>query len=280
MTNIKKVWQVEIELFELVEKICKKHNIKFFADAGTLLGAVRHKGFIPWDDDIDLVMFRKDYNKFRKVVKKELPGDFFCQDGYNDKGFYGGMLHIRKNETTAIQLKSFPNITYHQGIFIDIFPLDGVINNRVLYKIQFLIKNVLNMIMRYKNCYWEEKHGWRKILRFFCKIIPQKLIFKTFELVCSLKSVERSDYVEIVSYFGMSGRRKKTWYNSVEYLPFENTKLPAPPLCESAKILEVMYGKDFLIPKKIETDHGEMFFDTEHSYKDYISGILKIEKNG
>ena len=70
---MKYAWAAEIEVLEVVAEICNRHNIQYFADYGTLLGAVRHKGFIPWDDDIDISMFRSDYERFLKIAPAELP---------------------------------------------------------------------------------------------------------------------------------------------------------------------------------------------------------------
>ena len=78
-SDIKKLWACELEILEEVERICNKHNIRYFADFGTLLGAVRHKGFIPWDDDLDLSMLPEDYERFVKIAPKEIRPPFFCQ---------------------------------------------------------------------------------------------------------------------------------------------------------------------------------------------------------
>ena len=74
-----KIWQIELEMLKLVDKICQKHNLHYSLVGGSLLGAVRHKGFIPWDDDIDIAMKRKDYEKFLKIAQKELPKKYFVQ---------------------------------------------------------------------------------------------------------------------------------------------------------------------------------------------------------
>lgn len=76
----KKIWQVDMYLLREVDRICRKHDITYFADYGTLLGAVRHKGFIPWDDDIDLVMLRPDYEKFKLVAQHELDAPIFFSE--------------------------------------------------------------------------------------------------------------------------------------------------------------------------------------------------------
>lgn len=278
MQDLNKVWNKELEILREVDAVCRKNNIKYFADSGTLLGTVRHKGFIPWDDDIDLVMFRKEFNRFRRIAKKEMSAKLFCQSGYNDRGFYGGMLHIRMNGTTAIQYQNFPYANYHQGIFIDIFPLDGVIENKFFFTLQSLCKKILNTIMWYKNTH-RMKRIKHHIILFFPSLLPQVLLFGLFEFVCSWKKTDKSEYVDVISYFGTSGtgQRKRSLYDQIMSVPFEDTHIPVPAGYD--EILEIMYGKEYMTPKKIPADHGEMFFDTKCSYIDYISGKREITRN-
>ena len=276
MEELKNVWDAELLILREIDSFCKKHGIRYFADSGTLLGAVRHSGFIPWDDDIDLVMFRSDYNRFRILAEKELPDCLFCQSGYNDKGFYGGMLHIRMNKTAAIQMRNFPNTKYHQGIFIDIFPLDGVIQNSFFSMVQNFCRRAVNAVMWRKNCCLDSCSWWKRFILFFPSLLPQKFLFFLFEFVCSWKNSEYSEYVDTVSYFGTSGsgRRRSSLYEKQIYLPFENTQIPVPTGYD--EVLRVTYGEDYMTPKQVANDHGRMFFDTEHSYKEYLSGNLSI----
>lgn len=274
MEKLRKVWDTELEILHEVDRICKKNNIRYFACSGTLLGAIRHGGFIPWDDDIDLVMFREDYNKFRKIAEREMSEKFFCQSGYNDKGFFGGLLHIRKNGTTAILRKMYPKAKYHQGIFIDIFPLDGVIENKMLFKIQTQLKKGLNAVMWYKNYYKSIPTSFKQIFLMLPSFLPQKFLFFMFENICSLKKVKKSKYVDTVSYFGMSGKRLKKCYDKVKMCPFDKMILPIPN--DYGQVLESLYGSDYMVPKQVQTDHGDVFFDTENSYEDYLIGKKEL----
>jgi len=121
---LKDLQKVELEILLEVDRICKKHNIRYFLVSGTLLGAVRHKGFIPWDDDIDICMPMKDYKKFCKVSRTEMKKEYFLQNSstdYSDRWF----AKVRKNNTTCIE-KGYEKSFIHQGVWIDIFPLVGV----------------------------------------------------------------------------------------------------------------------------------------------------------
>ncbi|MCM0650583.1 LicD family protein [Clostridium swellfunianum] len=112
---------VMLRILKIVDYICRKHELSYWLDSGTLLGAVRHKGFIPWDDDIDIVMLRKDYLKFMEIAKKELPDDLFLQTNETDIEYDMPWMKIRDNNSRIYEYKPGK---YHNGMFIDIFPAD------------------------------------------------------------------------------------------------------------------------------------------------------------
>ncbi len=125
-TPVRQAQLVMLEMLKVTDHICRKHSISYWLDAGTLLGAVRHKGFIPWDDDLDIGMPREDYNRFLEIAPKELPPDLFFQTRETDKSIWK-WIKIRDNYSTFIQkTEKNKKIKYHQGIFIDIFPFDLV----------------------------------------------------------------------------------------------------------------------------------------------------------
>ena len=116
--KMKKIWAVQLNLLEYFDKLCREHELRYFVDYGTLLGAVRHQGFIPWDDDIDVVMFRDDYEKLKIIAGREVESPYFFQNSYTDIMIWA-FSKLRDDRTTAIE---FPDILpeFHQGIFIDI----------------------------------------------------------------------------------------------------------------------------------------------------------------
>ena len=122
--DLQKLWKKEIQILDEVDRICKKYHLTYYLVWGTLLGAIRHKGFIPWDDDIDIGMPTKSYKKFLRIAKKELSETFFLQTGLTDKWHPMPFAKVRMNNT-AFYPKGDKNLKRHHGIFVDIFPMYG-----------------------------------------------------------------------------------------------------------------------------------------------------------
>lgn len=128
----KRQWKVMLDLLEIFSGICDKYHLRWFLDFGSLLGAIRHGGFIPWDDDLDIAMPRKDYDKFQKIVAKELPERVFFQSSYTDNGHRFSFSRLRMKNTAFIDewTVSVKSLT-HMGIFIDIYPKDVYVSKGI-----------------------------------------------------------------------------------------------------------------------------------------------------
>lgn len=132
---LRNLQMTELEMLLEVDRICKKNNIRYFLDGGTLLGAVRHDGFIPWDDDVDIVMLRKEYERFYKACQKELDTErFFLQDYRTDKNYLWGFSKMRRNNTVFLR-EGQEHVKCHTGVCIDIFPCDNVPDTPLLRRI-------------------------------------------------------------------------------------------------------------------------------------------------
>lgn len=122
--RVAKAQLVMLDILKVIHELCEKHQIQYTLIAGTLLGAVRHKGFIPWDDDCDIAMLRKDYERFLAIAEKELPKGYFLQTKKTDPKFFLNFAKIRKDGTKIIEFRETGNEEYHHGIYVDIFPFD------------------------------------------------------------------------------------------------------------------------------------------------------------
>lgn len=131
MTDIQKI---EFNLLKCLDDICKKLNIRYFLVCGSALGAVKYGGFIPWDDDLDVGMFREDYNRFLACAPGYLPDYYFLQS-YNSSKYYPLLMaKLRDSRTTCIQ-HLFDRIDMNHGVYIDIFPLDGLPKSKIKARI-------------------------------------------------------------------------------------------------------------------------------------------------
>ena len=123
--QLRRMQLLELEMVEELDRVCRKHNIKYSIDGGTLIGAVRHHGFIPWDDDMDIVMLREEYEKFKKVAHEMNPEVCYFQDHDVEPEYIWGYGKLRRTGTTFVRLGQ-EHLKCRTGIFVDVFPMDDV----------------------------------------------------------------------------------------------------------------------------------------------------------
>ena len=161
--TLRKAQMLMLEILIEVDKVCRKEGIKYWLDSGTLLGAVRHKGFIPWDDDLDICMPVEDYERFLKIGQNLLPSFLFVQTKKTDKGYRRDYAKVRTSKGKILEGSELKKNRkgYHQGIFIDIFPCITI--NASDYKIY--------RILSWLKAYPAERYtGSEKLRRFFIKL--------------------------------------------------------------------------------------------------------------
>ena len=126
---LRKAQLIMLDMLIEFDGICKKHQLQYWLDSGTLLGAVRHQGFIPWDDDIDLSMPVEDYNQFLKIAESELSSNIFLQTSETDADFKFDYIKLRSNKASIVEFhEKDRQVNYHQGVFVDIFPMLAIEN--------------------------------------------------------------------------------------------------------------------------------------------------------
>ncbi len=178
-SELREVQMIEVELLVEVDRICRKCGIHYCISAGTQLGAIRHKGFIPWDDDADVAFLRSEYEKFRNACKKELDSTrFYFQDYRNTPGYRWGYGKLRRKDTKFIRLGQ-EHMPYAQGIFIDIMPYDNVPDG-------YLARKVHNFqCFIYRKCFWapigkQQETGIKRLIYKLLDKIPDKKIYMSF----------------------------------------------------------------------------------------------------
>ena len=136
--NVAGAQKIMLEMLSIAHKICEENHIRYFLDGGTLLGAIRHDGFIPWDDDVDISMPRKDYERFLEIAPRLLPEGYFLQTTETDPGIDIPFAKIRKKGTLLLEFQEDGSEPYHHGIYIDIFPFDYYKSEQFLHWIRWM----------------------------------------------------------------------------------------------------------------------------------------------
>lgn len=277
--EMKQVWNIELEMLKELLRVCEKYNLKVFIDSGSLLGAVRHKGFIPWDDDIDVVMLRKDYDTLLSLPSEEFKNPIFLQSAYSDKGYYRGHAQLRNSMTTGILPEEAENVEFNQGIFLDIFPLDEmskfrIVNKIKCYRTKFYLKKFRIM---YNNAKPSNavKNLIKKVAKQILKKSDYKKSYRKFEKGLTSKYF-KSDNVAKISFYGSYKEYKpvkKEYFEEIEYLPFEDIMVPVPKKYDD--VLKAYYGDDYMKPVKGTSLHGNVIFDVSKNYIETIKDLKK-----
>jgi len=242
--NLREAQLIMLDLLLEFDRICKKHNLSYWLDFGTLLGAVRHKGFIPWDDDLDVAMPRGDYEKFLEIASSELKDDIFLQTKQRDKGFFAHFVKLRDSKSIYIELfEEGKKIKYNQGIYMDIFPVN-------------YIKDTKSSKFLYK------------YIKYITKLFSNRYIAIDFMAIPLIKLTTKFNHYN--HNFVVRGGEMMTnelQLNKKEIFPlikieFEGYRFNAPKNCNL--YLNVFYGDDYMTPppknkRKIHAHSIEIF---------------------
>ena len=257
-----------LSMAEYLQNICKENGLKMFLSGGTLLGAVRHKGFIPWDDDIDVHMPRPDYNRLIKIFKeKENIGKYkLLSHELNDKYVYT-FAKLVDDDTLLIEDDIYSGVD--MGLYLDIFPIDGLGDDIATAEKQMKKMNkylVMNYALLVKP--WRKKCTFFKnfaieLMRCAVKIYGINRLHKKIRKLAKSLPYEQCEYVgEYIDQVGSNRivRRSEVYGDSVD-MQFEGLKLPAPVGWD--KYLTQFYGDYMQLPpeKKRVATHGYILYD-------------------
>lgn len=267
----KKVWAAELDILEEFMRVCEKYSLRYYLIHGSLLGAVRHKGYIPWDDDIDVGMPRKDYDKFSEIAPGEFKHPYFFQSPQTDPGFGYSILKIRNSKTTFMSL-FFAVSGFNQGLHIDIMPIDKINpdtyleNREIIYNL--IMKNSASM--KHGSKYLDERSLKNQV--YFDPNNDLVATYDEIQRIASQYESKETGYVGLVVSTVYSAERFMFDASSFEHdilVPFEHLMLPIP--CGYDDILKIEYGDYMTFPPQEERGawHQKEIIDADKSYSEY-----------
>ncbi len=271
---MKRAWAAELEVLQVVADVCERNGLQYYADWGTLLGAVRHKGFIPWDDDIDICLKREQYAELIRIMSRELPKGFVMAGMYADserlrRAAVCSNIRVIADEELwdfndyMIRFHGFP----YQRIGIDIFSVDYMPRDNELVDVQKDIITYGLILSQYLDEFRENGELDDRLSKMeeLCGVtIPRDdstihYLSRLIDSVAALYGEADADEVtEYPFYVARPGyRMKKEWYQEAVKLPFENIEISVP--CGYHEVLTAEYG-DYMIPQKLEGGHEYPFY--------------------
>ena len=262
-----------LDMMKWLHVFSVNNDIKYYANGGTALGAVRHEGFIPWDDDIDIMLPREDYEKLVGLMEGKIIDKYTIETPYSKSKDYL-YTYSKFYDTTTTLIENVSN-GLHRGIYIDIFPLDGVGNSKEEVMRTFKKIDKFNMFITSRVCNWRKgRRLYKNLAIVIAKLIPNfiidnKKLVQKFDKECRKKSYNNSKFVVNCSgdfrYKGIMD--KSILGNPVEHV-FEDTKIFVPQ--NVIGYLEQVFGDWEKLPPEDKrcTTHANLFIDYNKSYLD------------
>ncbi len=281
--KMKQIWKVELDILDEVDRICRKYGLNYFLVHGSLLGAVRHKGFIPWDDDLDIAMPRKDYERFIELAGQELKEPLSIHTPRTEKDlFWGGFARIRNGQTTGIQSRELGH-EGNLGIWVDLLPLDVCPEDekkfrrkerRVRHYYGLLLAKIYGQD---GDIYGEISSMQWRLYKLLSKCSSHDRLCRRLVRAQRMYEDEKSDQVAFFSGYEKYRRLQATDFEKTVLLEFEHRKVPAPVGYEH--YLFALMGRDYMKypPAEERKPKHRGIFDPDKPYGEYVkllSGIF------
>lgn len=248
--ELKQIQEIQIELISEVDRICKKNGIHYNMVGGTMLGAIRHQGHIPWDDDADIGFLRREYEKFRRACKTDLDTSrFYMQDFRDTKGYRWGYGKLRRKDTKFLRLGQ-EDMPYEQGIFIDLMPFDPVPDGCIERRIHFF------KCFIFRKMFWseigksQEKNTLYRLCYKVLNLLPEKIVKKQYLKFIKKNAKKKTKLVRILTFptpkkcYGY----EKRWYTELSTYGFNRLELPGARDYDG--YLKVKYGEYMQLPSE------------------------------
>ena len=267
--HLHQVWQVEQEILDVIHDICKRNNLKYSLAYGTLLGAVRHSGFIPWDDDIDIIMPRKDYEELKRIWMDEAPKNYILMDYHTNHDNPNTFTKIVKDNTTFLQDEDERSKSFHKGIFVDIVPGDLVASNWLSKKLQYIVSAIY---LLYSRGYTSGNKGIIGVIEKALLKAPRKNYYKyRVKAEKYLRKWNNSNSAEIVFIETISESKMyfpSNIFDNLFEIQFNGKEYKA--VVDFDAMLKTIYGDYMQLPPEEERvwHHHPLIIDFEHNYED------------
>ena len=268
---MKRVHETELEIMDVIHDICTKNNLKYSIFYGTLLGAIRHGGFIPWDDDIDIAMPRSDYDKLIEIWDMQAPSQYLLQRYESEDDYTNNFAKIRKDHTAFVENEDEKTKKFHKGIFVDIFPIDRVASSKVGRKVQYFMAAV-NLL--YARGYTSGQKGAMGLLEVFLLSTKRKNYKKRYRksenLVKRWNGQTDNQCFSICTINACHCYFPASLFEHIQLIPFEDRRYMAVDHPE--EILTLCYGDYMQLPPVEERiwGHHPLVIDFERNYEEIV----------
>lgn len=235
-----------LTIMDEFDRICNKYNLTYFLAGGSLLGAVRHKGFIPWDDDLDVTMPREDFDKLIKYCYKDLKDSFYLDFYTNNKNYFKPYAKLKKQGTIFIESNSI-NVKEKQEIWIDIFPLDYTEDDLLLEKQKFWKDKIHHIVLTKVNAKVELCYIKKLFVKIAFSFISNNRLCKIQQNIMKIQNnkTDRKYYVNLGSQYGIIKQKHLIEnYYPIQTMKFENKIYNVPN--DYNYVLKMIYGENYM----------------------------------